>query len=275
MGDQTARLALSGRRIALLETREAERLAAMLGKAGAEVLSCPLVGIADPGDPTAALAWLNRCVTTPCDDLILLTGEGLDRLLGLARRAGIETAFIAALGKARIVTRGPKPARALRRIGLKPGLRAEEPTTEGVVALLSKEDLGGRRVGVQIYPGGAGGRLLDFLRAARAMPDPVTPYEYAPQAVEQSVAALIARMAAGEVDVVVFTSAGQVRRLFDVARARAEEKRLDLALQRTAVAAVGPVVAGELRRRGVTVAIQPETAYFIKPLVSSIVAALG
>lgn len=51
-------LPLSGRRIALLETREAERLGAMLRGQGAEVVSCPTVRIVDVADPAPVLAWL-------------------------------------------------------------------------------------------------------------------------------------------------------------------------------------------------------------------------
>jgi uroporphyrinogen-III synthase len=49
---------------------------------------------------------------------------------------------------------------------------------------------------------------------------------------------------------------------------------LQRALGVTAIAAVGPVVTGALQRRGVDVAITPEGSYFMKPLVSAIVAAM-
>jgi uroporphyrinogen-III synthase len=59
-----------------------------------------------------------------------------------------------------------------------PQLRAQEPTTDGIVALLSGLDLRGRRVGVPLYPG-SGDRLVAFLEGAGAAPDSVTPYECA------------------------------------------------------------------------------------------------
>jgi hypothetical protein len=43
-------------------------------------------------------AWLRRFADGTCDDLVLMTGEGLRRLLGFARRIDLESAFIAALG---------------------------------------------------------------------------------------------------------------------------------------------------------------------------------
>jgi uroporphyrinogen-III synthase len=259
---------LHGRRIALPETREAERLALMLQEQGAETVSCPLVAIVDVADPAPVHAWLRRFIDTPCNDLVLLTGEGLRRLHGTAHRTGFEQAFLGALAKPRKITRGPKPARALRELGLAPDLRAEEPTTEGIIKLLSQDDLHDRRVGVQLYPG-ASTRLVDFLQGAGAIPDPVVPYAYASQAEDERVTALIDEMARGQIDVIAFTSAPQVRWLFDVARATDREEKLPAALQKTIVAAIGPVVSAELARHGITAAIMPSGTYFMKPMVSA------
>ncbi|MGH7029518.1 MAG: uroporphyrinogen-III synthase [Stellaceae bacterium] len=266
---------LHGRRIALPEAREADRLARMLEQQGAQTLSCPLVAIIDVPDPTPLIAWLRRFVEAPCDDLVLLTGEGLDRLHAIARRSGVEREFIDALAQTRKITRGPKPARALRQLGLAPDLRAEQPTTEGVIATIARDDLHGRRVGVQLYPGAANNRLVEFLRGAGATPDPVVPYEYAPKADDEKVKALIDQMAAARIDVIAFTSAPQVRRLFDVARALDHEEALRAALAQTRVAAIGPVVAAQLQRLGVTATIMPSGGYFMKPLVLAIAAALS
>lgn len=265
---------LHGRRIALLETREADRLAAMLREEGAEIVACLALAIVLPTDPALALAWLGRFIAAPLDDLILLTGEGLYRLRDLARSAGIEAAFVAALGRTRTICRGPKPVRALRMLGQQPQLRAEEPTTDGVVALLSGLDLRGRRVGIQLYPD-AGDRLVEFLEGAGAVPDPVTPYEYASRAADEMILALIDQLGAGAIDVIALTSAPHVRRLFHVAQSHGLSDRLLAGLGRTAIAAIGPVVAEAVRRRGLSPAIVPRGTYFMKPLVSAIAAAMN
>ena len=178
------------------------------------------------------------------------------------------------LGRTTTIIRGPKPARALRALGLAPQLRAEQATTEGVIALLSGLDLRGRRVGVQLYPD-APSRLADFLEAVGALPDPVTPYDYAAAASDDALAGLIEKIAAGGIDAVAFTSASQARRLFELARERGATDRLTAGLRRTAIAAVGPVVASELERHGVTPTIVPAGQYFMKPLVTAITAALA
>ena len=272
MSDEPAIGALSGRRIALPETRELDRLARMLEAEGAETVRCPMVAIRDAPDPLPVRDWLMRL---PFDDLVLFTGEGLRRLYGFAQRLDLEPAFLGGLRTARKITRGPKPERALRELGLKSDLRAEEPTTDGLIATLSAFNLQGRRVGVQLYPGNPNSKFTDFLRHAGAEPDTVSPYIYASAAEDDRVAALIDRMAGGEVDVIAFTSSPQVQRLFDVATATRRELVLQTALRTTAIAAVGPVVAGELQRRGFIATITPDHSYFMKPLVSAIVAALS
>ena len=88
---------LAGRRVVVPETRELETMARMLERQGASVLRCPLVAILDLEDTAPAEAWLRRFIDTPPDDLILLTGEGLSRLLGVAERSGLTEGFRAAL----------------------------------------------------------------------------------------------------------------------------------------------------------------------------------
>jgi uroporphyrinogen-III synthase len=265
---------LAGRRIALLETREAERLGAMFREQGARVVSCRTVTIVDAADPRPIVTWLERFAAEPPDYFVLLTGEGLMRLHSLAEHAGIAPGFLASLAATTTVIRGPKPARALRSLGLAPQLRAEKPTTDGVMVLLDGFDLRGKRVGVQLYPD-AGTRLCEHLELGGARPDPVTPYEYAAGDPDAALGDLIGRIVSGEIDAIAFTSAAQARRLFDVAGAGGQADRLAAALGKCAVAAVGPVVAAELRRYGVVPAIVPSDQYFMKPLVMAVVEALS
>lgn len=274
MPDPIDKQQLNGLRVAVLEHRELDRLGGMLEAQGATTLRLPLVAIADAADAVPVEAWLKRFVETPPDDLVLMTGEGLRRLVGFAERADLADGFRAALGGVRTVTRGPKPAQALRALGLAPGLRAERPTTDGVIGALRSQPLQGRRVAVQLYPE-APATIVEFLAAAGAHPAPVSPYIYVPAVANSDIGTLIAALESGQVDVVAFTSAAQVTRLFAAAAEAGLGTILPQALGGAAIAAVGPVVAAELKRRGLTVAIMPRDTYFMKPLVSAIIAALG
>jgi uroporphyrinogen-III synthase len=154
-------------------------------------------------------------------------------------------------------------------------VHADKPTTEGVIAALERRDLTRRRVGVQLYPGNVNERLLKFLEGAGAERDPVLPYVYASEVDDARVITVIAEMAAGQVDAIAFTSAPQVRRFWDVARAFGREAELQQGLKRIVVAAVGPVVAAELDAIGVQVNVTPrDNKFFMKPLVRELAAAL-
>jgi uroporphyrinogen-III synthase len=265
--------ALNGQTIALAEGRQIEELAQMLEKEGATVLRYPMLSIVDAADDKPVVAWLRDLVANQFAYVVLLTGEGLRRLLGFADRAGLRNDVVSALARAQTITRGPKPGRALREIGLAPSFVAAAPTTEGVIETLQVLPLRGQTVGVQMYSA-ENAPLAQFLGSAGAKMAPVLPYAYAPATDAEHVAQLINRMALGEIAALVFTSSPQVDRLYQVADERKLEDELARGLRQTRVAAVGPIVADNLRHRGVTVHICPEQGFVMKNLVKHISEAL-
>jgi uroporphyrinogen-III synthase len=267
---------LNGYRILILETREEAQFSRLLTEQGADVLLCPMFTIHDAPDPAPIEAWIRRFIDRPCDDLVLMTGEGLRRLMKVARRNGVEQDLVAAVGKARKFARGPKPGRALREIGLEPQLTTEKPTSEGIAEMLSRLDLKGHRVGLQLYPDRDHSVLIGAIEALGAEVEPVLPYVYDAQAADANIVTAIDEMAQGRIDAIALTSSGQVRRLFEVAQAHRCEARLREGLARTPIASVGPVVSDELKSHGLRADIYPANdAFFMKPLISAMAVALG
>ena len=265
---------LAGRTVALAEGRQLEELARLFEAEGATVLRCPLISILDAPDEAAVLAWLRDLGAGRFGWVVLMTGEAVRRLLAAAERAGCRAEVVAALGRARTLTRGPKPGKALQEIGLAPTRVAPVPTTDGVLAALRDEPLKGVAVGVTLS-GGPNPALADFLTAAGAEVHTVLPYVYAPAADGERVADLVGRLQRGAVDVLLFTSSPQVDRLFEVAAARGLEPALREGLGRTKVAAVGPVVADDLARHGARADICPAQGFVMKNLVQHVKRALA
>ena len=267
---------LNGYRILILETREEAQFSRLLAEQGADVLQCPMFAIHDVPDPAPVEAWIARSIERPLDDLVLMTGEGLRRLMKVARHAGLDRKFVAALKAPRKFARGPKPGRALREIGLEPQMTTEKPTSEGVIEMLACLDLSGHRVGLQLYPDKDHAALIGAIAAQGAEIDPVTPYVYDAQAADANIAIAIEEMAEGKIDAIALTNLGQVRRLIEVARAKGREARLREGLARTPIASVGPAVSDELKSHGLRTDIYPANdAYFMKPLISAMAAALA
>jgi uroporphyrinogen-III synthase len=267
---------LNGYRVLILETREEAQFSRLLTEQGADVLQCPMLTIHDAPDSKPIEAWIRRFIEKPCDDLVLMTGEGLRRLMKVARRIDVEQHFVAAVGSARKFARGPKPGRALREIGLEPQATTEKPTSEGIAEMLSRVDLRGHRIGLQLYPDKDHGALIGAITAQGAEVDTVLPYVYDAQAADANIVTAIEEMAQGRIDAIALTSSGQVRRLIEVAQAHGCEARLRDGLACTPIASVGPVVSDELKSHGLRTDIYPANdAFFMKPLVSAMAAALG
>jgi uroporphyrinogen-III synthase len=259
---------LADRVIAIAETRELDVFAALLERRGARVLRYPLVQIIDAPDPQPVLAWSRAFAGGACDDLILLTGEGLRRLLHCIDRhdASLRASFLAALAQVRKITRGPKPARALRELGLASDLAAAVPTTAGIIDCLRDQALSGRRIGLQLYGDDPNRALVEFLESAGGRVSVVAPYRYADGPAAAAIDELLQALESGRVDAIAFTSKTQVERLFGAA----DPARVRAALGATHVAAVGPVVAATLEARGVSIAATPESAWFMKPLTAAL-----
>src|SRR4051812_23403861 len=264
---------LKGKRIAVPEMRELEIFSGLLERRGAEVLRCPLVSIYDTPHSAQVLAFATRIADGGFDDFILITGEGLTRILSCIDKhdPALRERFIAGLGNLRTITRGPKPARVLRQLGLRPNVEATSPTTPGVIEAMKPMELAGRRVAVQLYGNDPNLMLVNFLRERRAEISTVAPYVYGNAADDATVTALLERMANGEVDAIAFTSKLQIERLVSQQPAALVKR----ALTRTKIAAVGPIVAESIRSYGYEVASSPEHSWFMKPLVVALSEALG
>lgn len=265
---------LDGLKIVVPESREIDLLASLLEGEGAVAIRCPLVKIVDVEDFASVDGWIRTLITDGFDDLILFTGEGVRRLARRSETLGLKEEFAHALGSVRTIIRGPKPARALRELGLHPTLAAPSPTSQGLIEAVAGDDLTGRRVGVQVYPGDGFDPLITALKQKGAVVTVVTPYRYASQTETGAVADVITKMAAGAYDMIVFTSSPQVDRLADVARERNIESVLRDGLARTRVAALGPVVEGALKKLGVSPSVVPEGSPHLKPLIKAIVAVM-
>lgn len=258
---------LQGRRIAVPESRDLALLTALLQRRGAQVYPVPLVAIHDHPDQAAVAAWIERLIGQRMELLVLYTGEGVRRLVAAAQRLDRKAALVAAFSGVRKLTRGPKPERALRELGLRTDLRAVAPTTQGVIATLERLPLADCRVAIQTYGDRLPEALDEYLRGSGAQVDVVAPYRYADASEQQAVEALLDALFGARVDGMVFTAGEQVARLYRVARAHGAEEELTAALGSMPVVAVGPLVADGLARRGVTGVAVP-SRFALKPLVT-------
>lgn len=261
---------LQNKVVAVPESRQLDILADLFERRGARVLRIPLVSILDNPDASPVNQWLADFIHSPADYLIIMTGEGLRRLLGFARRSHCYDEFVAQLDRINKICRGPKPGRVLRELGMKPEYLGKQPTTGGIINTLDDFPLQQRSVAVQLYGQEPNTRLIDYLKQRQAQVSTVAPYIYASDTDTERVQVFLYELISGSVDVISFTSQPQFKRLLEVAKQSDMESDLFAALEKMTIAAIGPVVREHLLSHGIRVDVTPVDSFFMKPLVSAI-----
>ena len=260
-----------GKIIAVPETRQLDVFSQLLESRGAQVLRCPLIGIETTTNTAPVLRWINTLIQGEFDWLIFYTGEGVSRLLEIAGQSSeLRLKIIEALTTSKIIVRGPKPAKALRELGIKAQISVDPATTEGLLKSLQSLELGGSRFGVQIYGETPPPDLIDFFQANSARYELCAPYCYTEVADDKAVLSLVDDIIEHKIDAIAFTSSPQIRRIFAVAEANQKTKLLSAALQTITVASVGPKVNDTLAECGVSVQVQPNSSFFLKPLTQAL-----
>lgn len=248
--------ALSGKTIAITESRRATELATLVAKLGGVPLSAPAVQEVPRRDRGPALEVLGRIVRGEVAVVIFLTGVGTAAFLDLAASAGARETLLRALGGVLAVARGPKPIAVLKQAGVRIDVVPAEPTSDGLLQALAGRDLAGKTVAVQLY-GEDNPLLVNGLgaRGARVLEIPL--YEWALPNDLEPLIRLIHAVVARQVDVVAFTSSPQIRHLFAVADRLGLGGELAAALGEVPVAVVGPVCEAALNERGLHAQVQP------------------
>jgi uroporphyrinogen III methyltransferase / synthase len=242
---------LFGRRVLVTRSEDqAGELAAALREAGAEPVVVPMIRL--EALPSAARADLDAALSRldAYDVLLLTSANALRFFAARARERGVALAGL----RARVVCVGPATAQAALAAGLPVHLVPEGRfDAEGVLeAVLRALPPYGRRF---LLPRSDAARdaLPEGLEREGGVVDAVAVYRNVPAPVDA--AALRARLVAGELDALTFTSPSTARRFAELLDAPARA-----AATRCVVAAIGPVTAAALRREGLAPNVVAERA---------------
>ena len=144
---------LDGLRVAIFEARMAGSMADLIRKQGGEPVEAPSLREVPIGDNPEAIAFADRLIAGEFDLVIFLTGVGTRYLAREIETKYPREEWVAALKRAKVAIRGPKPVAPLREFGARIDLQAPEPNTwrDLLGALDAKLPVNGLRVAVQEY----------------------------------------------------------------------------------------------------------------------------
>jgi uroporphyrinogen-III synthase len=249
---------MQGLRVGVTSARKGEELTEALERRGALVTWGPTVATVPPESDADLLAVTDVVLTAQPDWVAASTGAGMRAWLEAADTHRRGEALRALLVNTRVVARGAKAAGALRALGAKPLYVAVHETDADLAAWLTPRVRAGEVVAIQVHSDDDGRAYSELdrrkikvlrVRAYRC----VLPEDQAPAR------RLIEHILAGDIDVVVSTSAPAARHLLQIAAEAGQRAALERALrERVAVAAVGPVTATAFEQAGIGVSIMPE-----------------
>lgn len=244
-------------------------MASLVTTYGGRPVSAPSMREVPLNSNTEALAAAGQILRGEFDIVMLLTGVGTRALLDVVAEAHPRDAFIAALARAKVVARGPKPLAVLREIGVTPWVIAPEPNTWREV--LSAVDatalsLAGQRIAVQEY-GASPAELLEGLEARGAVVTRVPVYRWELPEDLQPLRDAIDATVRGELDVAIFTTSTQAVHLFKIAAAMGKQEEVRDRLRTMMIASIGPTTSDELREQGLQVDLEashPKMGFLVR-----------
>ena len=248
----------AGLRVAAFESRRAEDMQRLIARRGGVPFVSPSMREVPIERNQAAVDFANRLITGGIDVIIFLTGVGTRLLVKQIERYVDRERFLAAVSDIKSVVRGPKPLAALRELGITPTLTVPEPNTwrELLTTLDERLPVANLVVGLQEY-GATNRSLIAGLEARGATVDALRVYEWDlpenPAPLEENVR----RLAAGEIDVAMFTSGHQIVNVLKLADDLGLIDQLRAALARVVVASIGPTTSEALTSNDLPVDLEP------------------
>ncbi|MEZ6059579.1 MAG: uroporphyrinogen-III synthase [Planctomycetaceae bacterium] len=240
------------------ESRRADVMGDMIRRFGGQPMVAPSMKELPIDDNPEGVAALNRLLSGELDFLILLTGVGIEAMLQLAESQNVQDQLLQAMSRLPLLTRGPKPDAVLQRLGLKPAVRAAAPnTSDDLLEAISIEGitLRGTTVGVQEY-GQPNPELYAALEERGASVVPIPVYRWALPDNTEPLKRAIRSVAAGDVDVLLFTSAQQVRHVLQVADRLSLSGQFRERASAILTASIGPTCSDAIRDAGLPVHLE-------------------
>lgn len=237
-------------------------MASIVSSYGGDPMSAPSMKEVPLESNPEAIAFADALERGEFDLVILLTGVGTRALVAVVERVkGSRDAFVRALGRTKVLARGPKPVAVLRELDVPVWLTAPEPNTwrEVLSALDAAQHefpLAGRRVAVQEY-GASNPDLLAALESRGAHVSRVPVYQWALPDDLGPLQAAVRAIADGQIDIALFTTATQVVHLLKVADSMGMGDPVRHGLGSCVVASIGPTTSEEMREQGIEPDLEP------------------
>ena len=260
-------------RVCSFESRKQDEMRSLIERNGGVATIAASMREVPLENNVAVFEFLGRLSAGEIDAMIFMTGVGARALLEVVETKLDRATFFESLQRCCLIVRGPKPTAVLREWGVRIDHRAPEPNTwRELLSVIDgglkfpkaasatnsspEQSLLGRTIAIQEY-GLPSTELYSALsdRGASLLPVPVYRWELPTDTAPLEAA--IRAVVAGEFDVLLFTSAQQIRNVLEIAERLNVRESLLVATQRCRIGSIGPTCSEALREAGLRVDLEP------------------
>lgn len=251
-------------RVCSFESRKQDEMRSLIERRGGVATIAASLREVPLENNTAVFEFLDRLLAGEFDVVIFMTGVGAKTLLEVVETKLPRATFFEALQRCCVIVRGPKPTAVLREWGVRIDHRAPEPNTwrellnviDGGLSFPADSRQGAGVFAIQEY-GLPSVELYSALTDRGASIFPVPVYRWELPTDTAPLEAAIRAAVAGEFDVLLFTSAQQIRNVLEIAERLGLREPFLAATQRCRIGSIGPTCSEALREAGLHVDLEP------------------
>ncbi len=250
---------LMGAKVAVFDGRRHDEMAALIRRYQGDPLCAPVVREVAMDISQDLRQVITALESGTVGTSIFLTGSGVEALMASSELEGVRSILVQELSRTTIVARGPKPAAALARHGLRADIVIGKPyTSREILDTLCTLPVCGWEV-LLVHYGERHTELAEQLRLMSAGLHELLPYRWELPENTAPVEDAIHAILSGKVDALAFNSQVQVKHLIRLADLKGYKMELIQAMRhRVVIAAVAPVCLQALHALGIQPTVVPE-----------------
>lgn len=254
-------MGFKGRTILSFESRRAEQMENMIKRFNGRPIVAPTLKEVPLTEHPHISQFVEDLLANKINGIIFTTGVGTQQLFKVISEKYSLQNIIQEISLLYVVARGPKPVKVLREHKVDIDVIVPEPNTWQEILVCFDEnkdgfDLSNKRVAIQEY-GVANIELIDGLKVRGAQVQQVFVYRWELPDDIDPIKRAIDAVILNKVDMVLLTSAVQIRHVLKVAEFDQREEDFRSALNKIVLCSVGPVCSKTLTELGFRVDFMP------------------
>ncbi len=250
-------MSLKGKVVAIVRPQDqVKELSDAIESLGGIPYVAPLIEVKPAKDQESLIKLIKDTTSGRLDIIAFMSQNGVKQTFETAKNEGLEKSFKGHIKKISLISIGPKTKHELEKIGFSNVKLPEEYSSYGLIKLLEKTDLKGKRIGLPRAKGVDDTLRVSFEKLGAKVME-AEAYEVKETSNISLVKNLIRDLISEKIDVIAFTSPSTVRSLIENSRKFSDLEKVKASLRKIVIASIGTTTRKVLEELGFEVQVTP------------------